>query len=236
MNPDGSEALGHTRACKDCVHTVFKRREHAVDQKRPAAVLKYYGSLIRLKERIDKSLPRFQEMLSAIGQKSDMHQAHPDYQLAAKTRKELLDDFALFDSISKKIAKLPAHSQHQKQLHTNLYWWATQYLQTNMFPLSIIPKVFGNSQGANGKLGISPTGSPAPSTASPRPGSVLDNNGEGTIEQLAQLAVMEEQRQLVESYIEEATKKRRFDDVKSLKMSLDELESEMAAIRSGQRG
>jgi len=163
-----------------------------------------------------------------------MNQGHPDYQLAARTRKELLDDFALFDSISKKIARLPSHSQHQKQLHTNLYWWATQYLQTNMFPLSVIPKVFGNNINANGRPG-SPSVSLTPSTSSPRPGSALDSNSEGTIEQLAQLAVMEEQRQLVESYIEEATKKRRFDDVKSLKMSLDELESEMAAIRSGKR-
>ncbi|KAG0342253.1 carboxypeptidase Y-deficient [Podila horticola] len=231
--PDGSDPAGQTRACKECIHTVFKRREHAADQKRPNAVLKYYGSLMRLKERIDLALPKFQEMLSSIGQKSDMNQGHPDYQLAARTRKELLDDFALFDSISKKIARLPAHSQHQKQLHTNLYWWATQYLQTNMFPLSVIPKVFGNSS-ANGRPG-SPSVSLTPSTSSPRPGSALDSNSEGTIEQLAQLAVMEEQRQLVESYIEEATKKRRFDDVKSLKMSLDELENEMAAIRSGKR-
>ncbi|KAF9370986.1 carboxypeptidase Y-deficient [Podila verticillata] len=232
--PDGSDPVGQTRACKECIHTVFKRREHAADQKRPNAVLKYYGSLMRLKERIDLALPKFQEMLSAIGQKSDMNQGHPDYQLAARTRKELLDDFALFDSISKKIARLPSHSQHQKQLHTNLYWWATQYLQTNMFPLSVIPKVFGNNNNANGRPG-SPSVSLTPSTSSPRPGSALDSNSEGTIEQLAQLAVMEEQRQLVESYIEEATKKRRFDDVKSLKMSLDELESEMAAIRSGKR-
>lgn len=46
---------------------MFKRREHAADQKRPNAVIKYYGSLMRLKERIDLALPKFQEMLSAIG-------------------------------------------------------------------------------------------------------------------------------------------------------------------------
>ncbi|KAF9921855.1 carboxypeptidase Y-deficient [Linnemannia zychae] len=163
-------------------------------------------------------------------QKSDMHQTHPDYQLAARTRKELLDDFALFDAISKKIARLPTHSQHQKQLNTNLYWWATQYLQTNMFPLSVIPKVFGK----NKPQGSSSSGSasPVPSTSSPQP-DATDNEAE--IETLAQLAVMEDQRRLVESYIEEANRKRKFDDVKSLKISLDELENEIAAIRSGQR-
>ncbi|KAF9109879.1 carboxypeptidase Y-deficient [Mortierella sp. AM989] len=234
--PDGSESAGQTRACKDCVRTVFKRREHAADQKRPNAVLKYYESLMRLKNRIDLSLPRFQEMIASIGQKADMNQAHPDYQLAARTRKELLDDFALFDSISKKIVKLPAHSQHQKQLHTNLYWWATQYLQTNMFPLSVIPKVFGSGGKEPRQLGTSSpalSSSPAPSISSPMPESIQDNEAE--IESLAQLAVMEEQRRLVESYIEEASRKRKFDDVKSLKMSLEDLESEIAAIRSGQR-
>ncbi|KAF9428582.1 carboxypeptidase Y-deficient [Podila epigama] len=244
---DTSDSVGQTRACKDCIRIVFTRREHAADRKRPNAVVKYYGSLTRLKERIDLALPRFQEMLNAIGQKSDMSQGHPDYQLAAKTRKELLDDFALFDSISKKIARLPAHSQHQKQLHTNLYWWATQYLQTNMFPLSVIPKVFGNNssnnsqsstngrqKGGNNGGSVSPVPS---STGSARPGSTTDSSiSESTIEQLAQLAVMEEQRQLVESYIEEATRKRRFDDVKSLKMSLDELESEILAVRSRSKG
>ncbi|KAG0304693.1 carboxypeptidase Y-deficient [Dissophora globulifera] len=238
--PDGSDAVGHTRACKECVHTVFKRREHAADQKRPNAVLKYYDSLMRLKARIDLALPLFQEMIASLGQKADIHQAHPDYQVASRTRKELLDDFALFDSISKKIARLPAHSQHQKQLHNNLHWWATQYLQTNMFPLSVIPKVFGHSGGhkeqkSNGN-NASPalSSSPAPSiTLSAVPETSQDN--EAAIETLAQLAVMEEQRQLVESYIEEATKKRKLDDVASLKMSLGELEREMAALRSGKR-
>ncbi|KAI8601976.1 FYVE zinc finger-domain-containing protein [Dissophora ornata] len=233
--PDGSDAVSHTRACKECIHTVFKRREHATDKKRPNAVAKYYGSLMRLKARIDLALPRFQEMIATVGQKTDMHQMHPDYQLAAMTRKELLDDFALFDSISKKIVKLPARSQHQKQLHTNLYWWATQYLQTNMFPLSVIPKVFGNGNKEPKQIGNSSplSSSPAPSISSPMPDSAQDNEAE--IEILAQLAVMEEQRRLVESYIEEATRKRKFDDVKSLKMSLEELENEIAAIRSGQR-
>ncbi|KAF9996524.1 carboxypeptidase Y-deficient [Entomortierella chlamydospora] len=191
---------------------------------------------MRLKNRIDLSLPRFQEMIASIGQKEDMNQAHPDYQLAAKTRKELLDDFALFDSISKKIVKLPAHTQHQKQLHNNLYWWATQYLQTNMFPLSVIPKVFGHGGKEPKQLGTSSpalSSSPAPSISLPSSDSAQDNEAE--IESLAQLAVMEEQRRLVESYIEEATRKRKFDDVKSLKMSLEELENEIAAIRSGQR-
>ncbi|KAF8940989.1 carboxypeptidase Y-deficient [Dissophora ornata] len=235
LYPDGSDAVSHTRACKECIHTVFKRREHATDKKRPNAVAKYYGSLMRLKARIDLALPRFQEMIATVGQKTDMHQMHPDYQLAAMTRKELLDDFALFDSISKKIVKLPARSQHQKQLHTNLYWWATQYLQTNMFPLSVIPKVFGNGNKEPKQIGNSSplSSSPAPSISSPMPDSAQDNEAE--IESLAQLAVMEEQRRLVESYIEEATRKRKFDDVKSLKMSLEELENEIAAIRSGQR-
>lgn len=153
-----------------------------------------------------------------------MSQAHPDYKLAAKTRKDLLDDFTLFDSISKKIAKLPAHTQHQKQLYGNLYWWATQYLQTNMFPLSVIPKVFNNGEKDSRRQ----------DTSSPGP-SISSQDNDVPTEALTQLAVMEEQRRLVESYIEEATRKRKFDDVKSLKMSLQELDSEISAIRSQRR-
>lgn len=67
VDPGGTDAVGHTRACKECVHTVFKRREHAADRKRPNAVLKYYGSLMRLKERIDAALPNFQEMIASLG-------------------------------------------------------------------------------------------------------------------------------------------------------------------------
>ncbi|KAF9963748.1 carboxypeptidase Y-deficient [Modicella reniformis] len=228
--PGGTDAVGDTRACKVCVHAVFKRREHAAERQRPNAVSKYYGSLMRLKARIDVALPQFQEMIASMGQKDDMNQAHPDYKLAAKTRKELLDDFALFDSISKKIVKLPAHTQHQKQLYNNLYWWATQYLQTNMFPLSVIPKVFGNGDKDPKRLETS-----SPSLSSPLPRSSQDKDDGVSMEILAQLAVMEEQRRLVESYIEEATRKRKFDDVKSLTISLEELNNEIATIRTGRR-
>ncbi|KAF9578081.1 carboxypeptidase Y-deficient [Lunasporangiospora selenospora] len=200
MDPDGSEPVGKTRVCKGCIRMVFMKREHAADKKRPNAVLKYYGSLVRLKERIDVALPRFQEMIATIGQKDDMHQAHPDYQATAKIRKELLDDFALFDAISKKINKLPAHSQHQKQLYSN---------------------VAGSSP--------SLSSSPAPSASSPKPGSMAEP--EIPDERFAELVVLEEQRRLVESYIDDANRKRKFDDVKSLKMSLDELDQEIAAIR-----
>lgn len=174
-------------------------------------------------------------------QKPDMHKEHPDYQLAAKTRKDLLDDFALFDAISKKIHALPAHSVQQKQLQNNLHWWATQYLQTNMFPLSMIPKVFqnqgdgpGSSYGTSGGNGGNDGGSGKnivkhnkdsssllpPSTSKPQ-------QDEKTSEAMALIAVLEEQRSQVESFIEDASRRRRFDDVTSLKQSLDELEAEI---------
>ncbi|KAG0229618.1 carboxypeptidase Y-deficient [Actinomortierella wolfii] len=240
-DPDKSEAVGHTRACTDCYNTVFKRREHAADQKKTNAVIKYYGSLMRLRDRIDVALPRFQDMITAIGQKPDMHKEHPDYQLAAKTRKDLLDDFALFDAISKKIHALPAHSVQQKQLQNNLHWWATQYLQTNMFPLSVIPKVFqnqgdgpGSSYGTGGSNGGNDGGSGKNNAKHDKDSSSLlppstskPQQDEKISEAMALIAVLEEQRSQVESFIEDASRRRRFDDVTSLKQSLDELEAEI---------
>ncbi|KAF9972822.1 carboxypeptidase Y-deficient [Actinomortierella ambigua] len=223
-----------------CYNTVFKRREHASDQKKTKAVVKYYDSLIRLRDRIDVTLPRFQEMVATIGQKSNMHKEHPDYQLAAKTRKELLDDFALFDAISKRIHALPATSVHQKQLQNNLHWWATQYLQTNMFPLSVIPKLFQNqgdgsksSLGTGGGNGENSNGNGRDGTKQDMDSSTLpslptiQHQDEKTMEALALISVLEEQRTQVESFIEDANRRRRFDDVKALKQSLDELEAEI---------
>ncbi|CAG8455569.1 11074_t:CDS:2 [Diversispora eburnea] len=94
-----------------------------------------------------------------------VNQTHADYQLAARTRKELLENFAQFDKISKKINSLSAKTESEKQ---------------------------------------------------------------EIVEDLRQqLIVLLEQEEIVQGYIHVATRKRKFDDVKTLKTSLDELRLEI---------
>ena len=141
-------------------------------------------------------------------------QPHPDYVTAAKTRKELLDDFAAYDTISKRIFSLPARSASLKRLHTNIHIAATHYLQKHMFPLQRLPKI------------LKPLRNSLSETV----------NGDGKKSKRAtelqeQIKVLEEQSAQVEKFVADAQGKRKFDDVKTLKVSLDDLRGEIDKLR-----
>lgn len=141
--------------------------------------------------------------------------------MAGQVRKSLLDSFAAFDAISKRINMLPAHSSSMRRLQANIHIAANHYLQRNMFPLQMLPRILNpeskskKGSKANGK-GQSP---------SPQVQEEMDNIK-------AQLSAYEEQRALVSGFVKEAQRQRKFDDVRTLKISLSELESEIDRLRT----
>ncbi|CAG8563228.1 11987_t:CDS:2 [Gigaspora margarita] len=165
-----------------------------------------------------------------------VNQTHADYQLAARTRKELLDNFAQFDAISKKINSLLARSKTEKRLQANIHLAANQYLQQNMLPLQVLPKLLKkdhdndyyedyHDSSPDMLLSVFDNGRTRTISTS----STKSLKGEETIRQ--QLAVLLEQETLVQGYIVDATKQRKFDDVKTLKTALDELKVEINKTR-----
>lgn len=93
-----------------------------------------------------------------------------------------------------------------RRLQSNICTAANVYLQQNMLPLQMLPRI------------LKPT--TKKKVSHPEHPSLV-----------AQLEAFTEQYGFVESFIEEAKKDRRYDDVRTLQLSLDELHAEIESIR-----
>lgn len=140
--------------------------------------------------------------------------SHESFIKAAKIRKSLLDNFTLYDTLAKSIKTLPVRSACMKRLQANICNAANIYLQQNMLPLQMLPRIL-KSENNNGK----------------KDGKKSKGNATEGIELQAQLSTYLEQYSLVEGFIKEANADRKYDDVKTLKYSLDELHSEILRLR-----
>ncbi|CAG8688190.1 4477_t:CDS:2, partial [Dentiscutata heterogama] len=233
-----NDSVGEVRACKTCRNAVFRRKEYNEEISKTPPVVMLYQKLMKIKTAIDATLPKFQDMLIMLKSQEIINQTHADYQLAARTRKELLENFAQFDAISKKVNSLLAHSKTEKRLQANIHLAANQYLQQNMLPLQVLPKLLKKDHHDNEPyyedyhesspdmlLSVIENGRTRTISTS----STKSLKGEEKIRQ--QLSVLLEQEKLVQGYIVEATKQRKFDDVKTLKTALDELKVEINKTR-----
>jgi rabenosyn-5 len=199
---------------------------------KPQPIIQLYQQLSATKANIDKMLPRFQDMVMmleyvkrsllftkqtnsnsrSINRKKDTsNQSHESFQLAGQVRKSLLDSFAAFDTISKHIKMLPAHSSSMRRLQANIHIAANHYLQRNMFPLQMLPRILNPDNRAK-----SPKANGKSVARSPQKQAEME-------ELEAQLSTYEEQLTLVTGFVKEAQRQRKFDDVKTLKVSLSEL-------------
>ena len=89
-----------------------------------------------------------------------------------------------------------------KRLQANICSAAQMYLQQNMLPLQMLPRILKTNQ------------------------PVKQHN-----ELEAQLQTYLEQYSLVEGFIQEANMDRKYDDVKTLKSSLEELDQEIRRLK-----
>lgn len=86
------------------------------------------------------------------------------------------------------------------------------YLQQNMLPLQMLPRILKPAEKRNGAKRI---------------------NSSSRVQELQlKLQAFQEQQILVEGYIKEAQAARKFDDVKLLKQSLDELAVETTRLQA----
>ncbi|CAM0137006.1 unnamed protein product [Umbelopsis sp. WA50703] len=212
--------VGETRACRDCKRTVFRRKIQKEEMTKPQPIIQLYQQLSATKANIDKMLPRFQDMVMMLEKKDTSNQSHESFQLAGQVRKSLLDSFAAFDTISKHIKMLPAHSSSMRRLQANIHIAANHYLQRNMFPLQMLPRILNPDNRAK-----SPKANGKSVARSPQKQAEME-------ELEAQLSTYEEQLTLVTGFVKEAQRQRKFDDVKTLKVSLSELESEVERLRN----
>jgi predicted transcriptional regulator len=150
------------------------------------------------------------DSLSLNRQEKIVQQSHESYKKAALVRKSLLDNFALYDTLVKSIKSLPAQTGPMKRLQANICTAANHYLQRNMLPLQMLPRILNTTHEKKKKAAYKTT-----------------NNSKQQDELALQLDTFKEQVALVQGFITEAKNNRKYDDVKTLTISLKELELEI---------
>ncbi|KAJ8661316.1 hypothetical protein O0I10_003066 [Lichtheimia ornata] len=217
MSSEGfdQEPVGDTRACRECQRLVFRRKLRYEEAMNPAPIVQLYNQLVITRQNIEKQLPLFHDIIVLLDKEKISKQSKETFQRAGKIRKSLLDNFALFDALAKRIKTLPASSSAFRRLQSNVCTAANMYLQQNMLPLQMLPRILKPAEKRNGSKRIN--------------GSASSSRVQ---ELQLQLQAFQEQQMLVEGYIKEAQQARKFDDVKLLKQSLDELAVETTRLQA----
>ncbi|KAI5987575.1 FYVE-domain-containing protein [Pisolithus albus] len=199
--------LKGVRICRNC-KPILARERYRQDVMRIPIFIRLYEAFVSLEKEIEEWLPQFQELLSTL---SNDHQPSKE---ASTARKRLLDAFAEYDALSKRLRNLPCPpGSSQDRVQLAILTRANIFLQKNMFPLQFIPKPM------NGVLNTQPPEGPP----------VVDPDSELAYA----LQPLLEQEALLESFVGEAMAHRKFEDAKTLKANLAEIRLEIDRMLSG---
>lgn len=171
-----------------------------------------------------------------------------------------MDSFAKYDVAARRIRDLPTQSPTQQRLQKAIYQQASNFLHLHMLPLKSLPKVLKHASPAGGRIPSrtsSPStpmnGSPAPRPQESALASIKYNNNHvaasGSNSSLAsetssavsaleaeekalrdRLIVLEEQKFFVSEMIADANRRRKFDEVSSLAVNVEDLSSEIDKV------
>ncbi|RAK98225.1 putative vacuolar segregation protein (Pep7) [Aspergillus ibericus CBS 121593] len=247
------------RLCKECRSTLFDRRDFEADiMGRPPAV-RAYDNLTQFERGIRLLLPKFQKILGTL-QDPRRPPSSAQISEASKVRKRLTDSFAQYDVAARRIRDMQTDSPTQQRLQKAIYQQASNFLHLHMLPLKSLPKVLkhASSHGrpssstssptspspGNGSLGGSRRQGPAlasikyGSIAASGSNSSLASDASSAISALEaeekslreRLIVLEEQKFFVSEMIADANRRRKFDEVSSLAMNIEDLTREIDRV------
>ncbi|KAF1942242.1 hypothetical protein EJ02DRAFT_434143 [Clathrospora elynae] len=216
------------RMCKDCQHTLFSRGDFERELADKPKDQRSYENLAQFERGIRLLLPRFHKLLQAL-QNPDKSPTPQQLSDATKVRKRLMDGFAQFDVAAKRIRDLPTDSPTQQRLQKAVYQQAYSFLSLHMLPLRSLPRILkhaapqgrpnGGSALASIKYNNQSTGSVVSSEV-----SAMESEEKELRERLI---VLEEQKFMVSEMVADATRHRRFDEVSSLALNLEDLNKEI---------
>ncbi|KAJ5917932.1 hypothetical protein N7454_010307 [Penicillium verhagenii] len=247
------------RLCKDCKTTLFDRRDFQADISRKPPEVRAYENLVQFERGIRLHLPRFQKLLTAL-QDPRRPPASSQIADASKVRKRLIDSFSKYDVAARRIRDLPTDSPTQQRLQKAIYQQASAFLHLHMLPLKSLPKVLKHASPSRDPIPSrtsSPStlvnGSPAPTKPQESALASIAYNKRlapnGSTASLAsdtssavsaleaeekslreRLIVLEEQKFFVSEMIADANRRRKFDEVSSLAVNVEDLSREIDRI------
>lgn len=167
---------------------------------------------------------------------------------ASKVRKRLMDAFAQYNVAARRLRDLPTDSPTQQQLQKAVFQQATSFLHVHMLPLKSLPKIMKHASA----YGMAPNDRNLPnSQPNGRPNGVKVSMKNNDIEEMSQassssaistleaeekslretLIILEEQSFLVKEQITDASKRRKFDEVSSLRQNVEDLGKEIDRVQ-----
>ncbi|PON25842.1 hypothetical protein TGAM01_v205279 [Trichoderma gamsii] len=256
-----SATAGHMavdiRMCKDCNSTIFSSRDFAASLAHRPPDQRAYETLRQFERGIRQLLPSFHRALLALQPEMkengevDLNKpppTHAQIQEASKIRKRLIDSFTKYGSAAKRLRDLTANNPTQQRLQLAVYASASTFLHTNMLPLKNLPQLLRHrstpstssshshylpstnhsaSSLRHSELAESENVSQAASETSTVV-SLLETEEKDLRERLA---VLEEQKFMVEEMVKSATGSRRFEEVSALSRNMDELNGEIQGLK-----
>ncbi|KAK7049338.1 carboxypeptidase Y-deficient [Paramarasmius palmivorus] len=232
--------LKGVRICRTCKPILQKQQimRDREPSKEEGMFLRLYDALIGLEKEIEEMLPQFQEMVLSLGQDKQ----EPLTKEAMVARKRLLEAFAQYDALAKRILRLPVPSSSsssatttkttgkgprtannatitgQERVQKAIFARANGFLERNMFPLQ----------------SISPQPPSSSSSSTPKPEEPLELDVDKETAQTLQPLL--EQEALLETMIQEATGMRKFEDARVLRENLGEIRGEIGRVLGGGAG
>lgn len=223
------------RICQDCKNTVFAKQNFESDLKvKKSDLLYFYDTLIPVRRTIDSMLPQFQDMLMKINN-PERPPAPELLHEATKVRRRLLDSFVQFDNTARKVLTIQVHSEEERRLRNQIHTVAAQYLQDHMLPLKALPKVLKHTRTPSQLSAVTSaavTSADSGGLKEPISGKSQQDLGDEEIQALReQIIILEEQKFLVQGMINEASSRRKFDEVEPLQQNMGDLDTELEGIR-----
>ncbi|KAG5979790.1 hypothetical protein E4U55_004748 [Claviceps digitariae] len=257
-----SETTGNVpldiRMCRECNHTIFSGRDFTASLLHKPPDQKAYETLRQFERGICQLMPSFHRTLQVLqpptlpSGETDLSKpppSHAQIQEAAKIRKRLMDSFSKYGMAAKRLRDLKTTSPTQQRLQQAVYSYSSGFLHTNMLPLKSLPHLLRHrSTHLSSSQPSRFLTTPSQSTSSLRHSELASDAGSSLaasesstiVSQLEieekdlkeRLAVLEEQKFMVEDMIRSATGARRFEEVAALSSNVDELDKEMAQLRA----
>ncbi|KAH1596953.1 hypothetical protein KXX44_006320 [Aspergillus fumigatus] len=245
------------RLCKECKSTLFDRRDFQADIMRRPPDVRAYENLAQFERGIRQLLPKFQKLLATL---QDPRRPPSAAQIAeaSKVRKRLTDSFAQYDVAARRIRDMPTDSPTQQRLQKAIYQQATNFLHLHMLPLKALPKILKhatpNGRPASAASSIATPTNSAVGDHRPRESALasikyngiaasgsntsLTSDTSSAVSALEaeekalreRLMVLEEQKFFVSEMIADANRRRKFDEVSSLAMNIEDLSREIDRI------
>ncbi|KAJ6608615.1 FYVE zinc finger-domain-containing protein [Mycena sp. CBHHK59/15] len=201
--------LRGVRVCREC-RPVLLRQQYQQQGMHVPTFVKLYEAFVILEKEIEDSLPQFQELILSLN-----HDSQPTKEASA-ARKRLLEAFAQYDALAKRIRSLPTpggRGSSQERVQIAVMTRANLFLQKNMFPLQSLPTPKQKAAAVVVDDNDVVAGLVDPSSAAAR-----------TLQPLL------EQEALLEGFVEEAKAQRKFEDAKTLRINLGEIRTEIERV------